>query len=61
MRSAMAISCSGPLPLTQDHLGEAVAQRAVVVEPGEAQVLEGHAAQPRERGFDRALAALDRG
>ena len=49
------------LALAQDHLGEPVPQRAVMIDLRKAEVFEGHAAQPVKRDVDRTCSALDLG
>src|SRR6185436_11307772 len=46
-------------PLAEDHLREAAAQLAVIVDLGEAEILVGEVAQPLERGLDGQSAAAD--
>ena len=53
-----ATICSWRLALAEDHLAEAVAELAMMVEAREAEVLERQRAQPLERLVDRGLAAV---
>jgi hypothetical protein len=48
---------AGALALAENHLRKTLPQRPVMVDLGEAQVFEGHVAQPRQRFSDRHRSA----
>ena len=57
----MATTWSARLALAEDHLGLALAERAVVVDAGEVEIFERQVAQPLERGAGRQTTGRDLG